>query len=490
MKKLEILLVPLFVFLLVNHTYSQRWDYWSTPLSLTDSSSDNINPQIHYLSFIENTYYAFWEKSEDDLSTSIYFKEFYTNNAPEVFLSEPEVHITNLQFIDIKFNNGNTDTSFYAFYESDRTGINKIYYRVYSNNGLNEENILTQSGNEQTNLICNNNGRIVWMEEEKIMHVKLDRELYTFSDPVTIDSGGCSFPSIEQPGFDWGWGYGFPVVAWVKEENNSASIMLRSYDEETGWLEPLTLFTGSQCSNLSFCNGIGPLSILTWDYYNDTVWQTITYDLEDAQIFISEFSNDNPFNPRFYSGFIPVKGSRYLDAGIFSIVYNSVDTSDIYTSPFYFGVYASLDEYQNVSNSINTVRKPRIHSGQVVGCNFYFINTWEEFVNNHWQIKYSMAHECLSGIEEDNASQSLDIIAAPNPTKDITRITFTLRESSNVSLKIYNSAGIMVDLVKTGELLGGTHSYEWNRRGVQTSGIYFIVLETDTNRGTRKLIIN
>ena len=369
--------------------------------------------------------------------------------------------------------------------DSNKTGINRVYYRVYNSNGLQEEHSLTESGIEQTNLLCSNNGRIVWMENDQVMHILLDRDSFLFSDPVIIDSGNCSFPSVEHPGTGWWWGSGFPVVAWIKDDT---SVMIRSYDNETGWLEPLTLFTG-EVTNLTFCSGIGPLSILTWDYFNGLVWQTVTYDLEDAQIYTSDFNNTEPFNPRFYSGFIPVKGSRYVDVGIMSITFISGDSSIIYTSPFYSGIFTPFEEYQNVSQSTSIVRKPRIHSGKVVGCNHYFINTWEEFVNSHWQIKYSIAHECLSGIENSIVYENIEIFAAPNPIIENTTISFNLNLASDISLKIYNSTGTLIEIVESGNLLKGKHSYVWNSSRL-TSGVYLIVLETDMGKGIKKLVVN
>ncbi len=487
MNKIYLAVTILFFFLVHQQPInSQERYYWSAPVSLTDSVSNNLNPQIHSLKLFEEGYYAFWEKSTDSLSTSIYYKNFYSNDAPQVFIFENEKHITNIQMVNTIYNNVSTDTSFYAFYESDVSGTNKVHYRVFNEDGLQDENTLTTGEIEQTNLICNNYGRIVWLEENKIMHVLLNRNSFTFSQPIVIDSGNCSFPSVEQPGGLWWWGNELPAVAWIKEENDSSSVKIRNYDNGLGWLEPITLFRGKQCKNLSFCTGIGALSVLTWDYYDGDSWKSVTYDLEDIIMYSSDFSSDDQMYPRFYSGFIPVKGSRYLDAGIFSIIYKKNDITNIYTSPFFYGIYAPIDEFENVSNTDNLVRLPKIHSGQVIGCNHYFINTWEEYVNNHWQIKYSISHECLSNVEQKVDRDSASLNVYPNPTINNTNIVVELKEDSEIEIIIFNANGFPVDFLEDSFLKNGEYRYDW---ATYSPGLYFIQLRVDNHKITKKVVV-
>jgi len=131
------------------------------------------------------------------------------------------------------------------------------------------------------------------MEQNRIMHIHLNKYTFAFTEPTVIDSGNCNYLSIKQTDYGW-WGYGIPIVSWVKEVNDISNIMVRWYDNTNGWLPAESIFTGLQCTNLSFCTGFATPEILTWDYFNDTSWHIANYDLTDSQLFISEFDLQYP----------------------------------------------------------------------------------------------------------------------------------------------------------------------------------------------------
>lgn len=479
--------LALIALLLISKLLIGQWDNWSDAVSITDSISDNRNATIKLLNFIEDDYYIFWEKSTDALSTAIYYKNFYQADESHIFISDEGVHYKNPQLIDNYYYKRDYDSLFYVFYESDETGTNNIYYRVYNPDGFTEPQTLTTSLEEKVDLLCNSFGRIVWMEQNRIMHSKLDKYTFTFDEPFIIDSGNCSFPSVIQADDEW-MGYDLPIVAWIKEENDSSRIMIRRYNSENGWLDAENIFTGLQCTNLSFCTGIGPLEILTWDYFNDTSWHILHYDLEDNQVYLSEFDQEEPFQPKFYSGIIPVK-NRYVDAGICSFVYQNNDTVDIYSSPFYYGVCTQFECFQNVSESDNLVGNPKILSGKVVGCNHYFINLWEEQVNDHWQLKCSTSHECLSNIDEEDKPTNIDIKLSPNPFTEELQITFSLNHYSDIILSIQNASGVNIEIIESGKLNAGQHIYKWNGNK-HNSGLYFVSLQSDSKIITKKIIFS
>ncbi|HDO27810.1 MAG TPA: hypothetical protein ENH02_06810, partial [Bacteroidetes bacterium] len=270
MKKPDLFIPSLFIlFLLVSNLLVAQWPVWSDPVSITDSVSDNINPNIRLLQFTSYDFYIFWEKSTDTLSSAIYYKNFYEDDEPQVFVGDDGVHYSNPQPV-VTWHGQWDDTLFYVFYESDIEGFDNIYYRVYNSSGFTEPTPLTETTNEKTELLCNNSGRIVWMEQNRIMHSKLDEYTHVFEEPFVIDSGNCSFPSIVQTDIEWSGD--IPVVSWIKVLNDSSHIMIRRQDKKDGWLDAETIFTGDSCTNLSFCTGMGQSGILTWDYFNDTSW--------------------------------------------------------------------------------------------------------------------------------------------------------------------------------------------------------------------------
>ncbi len=76
----------------------------------------------------------------------------------------------------------------------------------------------------------------------------------------------------------------------------------------------------------------------------------------------------------------------------------------------------------------------------------------------------------------------------PNPFNPNTTITFTLPEPEQVVLKIYNSIGAEVATLTERAYSSGTHSVDWNARGM-ASGIYFCRIQAGPKVAIRKLML-
>lgn len=77
----------------------------------------------------------------------------------------------------------------------------------------------------------------------------------------------------------------------------------------------------------------------------------------------------------------------------------------------------------------------------------------------------------------------------PNPFNPITHIAFSLPESVQVSLQIYDMAGKLVEtLLEKSFCAGGQYSYTWNA-GTRSTGIYLAVLTSGSQRITQKMIL-
>jgi len=76
----------------------------------------------------------------------------------------------------------------------------------------------------------------------------------------------------------------------------------------------------------------------------------------------------------------------------------------------------------------------------------------------------------------------------PNPFNPSTQINFTLPESGDVSLTVYNLLGQRVAVLQNGVLQSGTHSFEFNA-GNLSSGMYFYRLQTDNFSSVRKMTL-
>lgn len=76
----------------------------------------------------------------------------------------------------------------------------------------------------------------------------------------------------------------------------------------------------------------------------------------------------------------------------------------------------------------------------------------------------------------------------PNPFNPITTIRFSLNESGNVSLQIFNVLGEQVATLVNGQLEAGTHNFQW-QAGDFACGVYFYRLSTGSFSVTKRMIL-
>ena len=76
----------------------------------------------------------------------------------------------------------------------------------------------------------------------------------------------------------------------------------------------------------------------------------------------------------------------------------------------------------------------------------------------------------------------------PNPFNPVTKITYGLREYSNVKIAIFDLSGKRVATLINKFQSSGYHSIDWNADN-HASGIYFIKMITDEYINTKKIIL-
>jgi len=76
----------------------------------------------------------------------------------------------------------------------------------------------------------------------------------------------------------------------------------------------------------------------------------------------------------------------------------------------------------------------------------------------------------------------------PNPFNPATLINFSLKNSSAVSLKIFDLTGREVAVLVQGELPAGLHTYKFNALNL-SSGIYFYQLQSGNDKVVRKMVL-
>jgi hypothetical protein len=83
---------------------------------------------------------------------------------------------------------------------------------------------------------------------------------------------------------------------------------------------------------------------------------------------------------------------------------------------------------------------------------------------------------------------------SPNPTREGCRISFYLSHSTEISLKIIDITGKPVaEIIRDNHLSQGHHEQTWNGRNSNgdhvRSGVYFVILESESQIKQQKLIV-
>lgn len=94
----------------------------------------------------------------------------------------------------------------------------------------------------------------------------------------------------------------------------------------------------------------------------------------------------------------------------------------------------------------------------------------------------------LSNIQNSSIEAGMELFTArPNPFNDITTIPFYLENTSELRLSVVDINGREIFILADGKYLAGTHSVDWNTSEL-TSGIYYIILKSESNTIIKKCI--
>ena len=102
--------------------------------------------------------------------------------------------------------------------------------------------------------------------------------------------------------------------------------------------------------------------------------------------------------------------------------------------------------------------------------------------------EYELTATAIStGIDESGRPTAFGITGTmPNPFNPVVTIAYSLEESRNMTLNIYNISGQLVDTLIDGRIEAGRHSVVWNAAG-HASGTYIVSLEVEGKRDIRKI---
>lgn len=426
---------------------------WSDPQPFTTTQSRNANPDMKYL-WSQNQLLLVWERSENPSSTAVYMRNVLGSDPEIEILADENIHYTNPVIFPINPYIG-SDTLYCLFYETESAGVDGIYYLSYLNNGsFSGPNPFFQTGQGETGFDCNNNHEMVWISDGNLWLGWYDPQLATFSNPVMIDSNGCSNPKI-----------GNGVICWEKEITMGNHIYKSTKTTPNNWSAPAPVFTTTACTNLSKDGFIELGALFTWSVFQDPHWKIMVYT-SDIQTLTP--IGDKPFQPTvtsFGEGCVINLNDFFIS---FPAADNGYDEIFINTDPYTPG-------FINLSQSGSTNQNPNFFTGEWEMNCYYLYNIWECEENCFWQLHYSRRQFCIGNVGE-NTDNNININLSPNPFAASLQVRYFLEEQTSVRIEVFDLYGRPMETMFKGMQEKGSQVLEWNPGNAPVSGIYLIVM--------------
>lgn len=106
--------------------------------------------------------------------------------------------------------------------------------------------------------------------------------------------------------------------------------------------------------------------------------------------------------------------------------------------------------------------------------------------------KVYLGQSTATGVNE-NSPNSVEVKQnSPNPFRNVTALPFTLNVTDNVSIKVYNTFGQLVNTVVDTKLAPGEHTFYWsgddNDGNEVAAGVYYYTISTSTQQVTRPVV--
>ncbi|MDF2454265.1 MAG: hypothetical protein K0R51_258 [Cytophagaceae bacterium] len=146
------------------------------------------------------------------------------------------------------------------------------------------------------------------------------------------------------------------------------------------------------------------------------------------------------------------------------------------------GGYAAGGKVQNAGKQYQC--KPYPYSGWCNGSAW----AYAPGVGSYWADAWTLVGSCTANREANDAAVNESLLTnAPNPFTASTRLTVVVSESGNVSVAIYNKAGLMVKTVTEGFLPTGTYEFTVDASDLPAD-LYLVKYTTESAVITKKII--
>ena len=130
-------------------------------------------------------------------------------------------------------------------------------------------------------------------------------------------------------------------------------------------------------------------------------------------------------------------------------------------------------------------------SNLIVGFRGEFVGVGSQY-NESFQllVGYDSDISTVVGVDQDDIvlNEFSLLPAYPNPFNPVTNISFVVDKFSEISLKIFDVNGKLVQVVNPKSYQSGVHNVQWNASSL-SSGMYFIHMLNGADRHTQKVML-
>ena len=233
--------------------------------------------------------------------------------------------------------------------------------------------------------------------------------------------------------------------------------------------------------------------------YESVYGQTPDISLDDDMLSVSEESDTkgNPGSPKLHNSSETLilfywDGSSELVKDVDYLIWGSNyfainKTNVLEYLPDTFGPNQSLMPVHGENEKL--VRLDKSSEGGETQANSNGITGHDE-TSEPLADTWTTASLTSAGVDEDDIvlNEFSLLPAYPNPFNPVTNISFVVHKPSEISLKIFDVNGKLVQVVNPEMYQSGVHNIQWNASSL-SSGIYFIHMLNGADRHTQKVML-
>ena len=230
------------------------------------------------------------------------------------------------------------------------------------------------------------------------------------------------------------------------------------YDSDTVWVVAEENYNNSGDWNI------------VWDYSYDGInWRN------DTMFPDIDLANDPARDEKYFKALVGANAPNQA-----RVVYNTQTTMADTRVDYQFCQYGGWSATTNLSDHLSKVgTAPSVNDltaaggGMIAYCGYDAI--WFDY---YWN----------TAVQEIPIEQPQirNLMLSPTITREIARLSFTIRTPGFVTVSLYDASGRMVDDIVEGEMTAGNHSVNIDTRDL-TAGIYFVRVEAPEGIGTETM---